>query len=71
MVTVAGAELPPELRAVMLYEVDDSKVGVPEMTHVDWSMDNPAGSDGSTLHAVTGAPFCCKVFGAMVVTLPK
>ncbi len=54
-----------------LYVVDDDvPVGVPLITHVEASTDNPDGSVGELEHAVTLAPLLDSVDGVTDIAIP-
>jgi hypothetical protein len=49
VITTSNETLPPELVAVTVYEaIAETSVGIPEMTPVAASIDNPVGSEGET-----------------------
>ena len=67
IVTVA-VSLPPVLEAVIVYDADEViAVGVPLISPVDVSSDNPAGRDGETDQDVTGPPLVDGVTAVIAV----
>ena len=56
---------------VIVYMVAiDTAVGVPLITHVEASIDNPAESDGDAEHAVMACPFVVRVLGVILMDVP-
>ena len=71
IVTVA-VSLPPVLDAVIVYEAEEViAVGVPLISPVDVSRDNPAGRDGDTDQEVTVPPLVVGVTAVIAVPFVK